>query len=306
MTVSPKPGFASVFIDFENIYYFFREALPEGVNARDMVLRLVRELKKHMLEERQENCIILHAYADFERIEDDAMGDFYLVGVETHNVLGTQHKNAADMRLCIDALETMYTRSEIGTFVFVAGDRDYIPVVQHLKKHARNVLIVAFPGQISGDLLNIVGEESFLDGRTLLPDEIAGRISIVRKKTPSPALEPVATNGSHAAKPAVSAVSFATPKRLSSAHEREALGILLHDFGKHHEVYVMPYLYRLGNEMSDLDQYERKDLVNSLTSAGAIKVEKREGVDRHTGERNTYSVIIINWDHPDVRVLSPG
>jgi uncharacterized LabA/DUF88 family protein len=305
LTVAPKSGFAAVFIDFENIYYFFREALPEGVNARDMVLRLVRELKRHMIEERQENCIILHAYADFERVEDDAMGDFYLVGVETHNVLGTEHKNAADMRLCIDALETMYTRPEIGTFVFVAGDRDYIPVAQHLKKHARKVLIVAFPGQISGDLLNIVGDDNFLDGRRLLPDEIAGRISVVRKKV-SPPVAAEAPNGHTSARPALSTVNFSPAKRLTTAHEREALGILLHDFGKHHEVYVMPYLYRLGNEMSDLDQYERKDLVTALTAAGAIKIEKREGVDRHTGERNTYSVIIINWDHPDVRALAPG
>ncbi|MEJ7659049.1 MAG: NYN domain-containing protein [Hymenobacter sp.] len=33
----------------------------------------------------------------------------------------------------------------MGTFVLVAGDRDYIPVLQHLRRQARQVKVVGLP-----------------------------------------------------------------------------------------------------------------------------------------------------------------
>nr|GFC79141.1 hypothetical protein [Tanacetum cinerariifolium] len=93
------------------------------------------------------------------------------MGVDTRNVLGTDHKNAADMQLCIDALEVLYTRPDIGTFVLVAGDRDYIPVLQHLRRQARQVKVVGFRESVSGDLLLMLGEEHYINARQLLPAE---------------------------------------------------------------------------------------------------------------------------------------
>ena len=105
---------------------------------------------RHKLSDYDEHVISMDAYADFDRIEETAQSDLYLVGCETHNVLGTDHKNAADMKLCIDALEILYTRKEIGTFVVVGGDRDYIPLIRHLKKHGRLVRVVGFRKSTSG------------------------------------------------------------------------------------------------------------------------------------------------------------
>ncbi|MFC7668064.1 NYN domain-containing protein [Hymenobacter humi] len=103
----------------------------------------------------------------------------YLMGVSTRNVLGTNHKNAADMQLCIDALEVMYTRPDIGTFVLVAGDRDYIPLLQHLRRQARQVLVAGFRESVSGDLLQNIGADHFIDARELLPD---GRVEHLEKR----------------------------------------------------------------------------------------------------------------------------
>ena len=72
------------------------------------------------------------------------------------------------MQLCIDVLEVLYTRAEISTFVLVAGDRDYIPVIQHLRRQARSILGVGFRESVSGDLLLNLGEGQFLDARELL------------------------------------------------------------------------------------------------------------------------------------------
>ncbi|MEJ7659048.1 MAG: hypothetical protein WKG07_05175 [Hymenobacter sp.] len=53
------------------------------------------------------DSLVLNAYADFDRIPTGPQGPLYLMGVSTRNVLGTDHKNAADMQLCIDALEVL-------------------------------------------------------------------------------------------------------------------------------------------------------------------------------------------------------
>ena len=118
----------------------------------------------------------MNAYADFERIPTTPQGNLYLLGVSTRNVLGTDHKNAADMQLCIDALEVMYTRPDIGTFVLVAGDRDYIPVLQHLRRQARQVLVAGFRESVSGDLIQNLGDKHFINARDLLGEETTAQL----------------------------------------------------------------------------------------------------------------------------------
>jgi hypothetical protein len=88
----------------------------------DYVIDILMNLQQRLEEKYHVRSIIAKAYADFERLRSTPQGLLYLMGVETHNVLGTEHKNAADMKLCIDAMEVMSTRSEIETFVIFAGE----------------------------------------------------------------------------------------------------------------------------------------------------------------------------------------
>src|SRR4051812_46292592 len=98
---------AALYIDFENIYYYLRQNTSGREETSDVIAGLVQRLRRHMVDKYNEEAISLDAYADFERISESAQGALYLIGVETHNVLGTDHKNAADMKLCIDALATL-------------------------------------------------------------------------------------------------------------------------------------------------------------------------------------------------------
>ena len=164
---SPAFSYAAVFIDFENVYYFLKNHFQDPPDLNDYVLDIVRTLREQ-LSAKGLDCLISYAYADFERLATAPQGALYLMGVSTRNVLGTDHKNAADMQLCIDALEVMYTRPEIGTFVLVAGDRDYIPLLQHLRRQARQVMVAGFRESVSGDLLQNIGAEQFIDARNLL------------------------------------------------------------------------------------------------------------------------------------------
>ncbi len=294
-TTEQQRRFAAILIDFENIYYYLRQRLSERQEGSDVVAGLIQRLRRALMDRYNEEAISLDAYADFERIDENAQGALYLIGVETHNVLGTDHKNAADMKLCIDALTILYTRQEICSFIVVAGDRDYIPVIQHLRKHGKTVRVVGFPASVSGDLLTNVGEGNFLDASDFLP-----------QPKPSPAL---VTSGNGSASvpgqplPASSitgAVRDPATMRFLDEDQAIALDIMFRHFPNKAEVWMTPFLHKLRAELPHYSEYDRKALIAQMAESGAIRVEKRKG------EPHDFSVILVNWNHPDVRKTHAG
>lgn len=323
---------AAVFLDYENILYHLKKEYLDPPQVTDVIAEILRNLREHLSEHYKLDVIIFKAYADFERMAS-ALGSLYLMGIDTHNVLGTDHKNAADMRLCIDLMEVLYTRPDIQHFVLVAGDRDYIPIVQQLRRQARQVTAVAFRQTVSGDLLQILGKDNLLDADRFIKEEkrkellmhktaavnsmglkVVGKIELPEpKKRPETAQPPVQTE---AAKPAAVPVrkparptpaytepaeEFSNVKPLERKPAQECLEKLL-EFATTRglrEVWLSPFLRFLTDEMPLLADYERKELVNTLRIFGAIRVEKR------IGETFDYSVIHLNYNHPDVIRLMP-
>jgi uncharacterized LabA/DUF88 family protein len=277
----------AVLIDFENIFYYLKNTSTGASEISDSVVQVLSSLR-NVLSTYEESVISMDAYADFDRIEESAQSSLYLVGCETHNVLGTDHKNAADMKLCIDALEILYTRREIGTFVVVGGDRDYIPLIRHLKKHGRVVRVVGFRQSTSGDLLTTVGEDYFIDATTLLTLPPGQPSSTAARTTPSAPTTVVQTPGD----------SFATSP-VNQEHHRKALTVMLQHFGDKREIWLTPFLNQLRQDMPELTELERKDAITTLREQGAVKVEKRPG------QPFDYSVIIVNWNHPLVQESRP-
>jgi hypothetical protein len=64
----------------------------------------------------------------------------------------------------------------------VAGDRDYIPVIQHLRRSAKRVLGVGFRESVSGDLLLNLGDKKFIDARDLLDPATLERLEDRRRE----------------------------------------------------------------------------------------------------------------------------
>jgi hypothetical protein len=345
--------YAAVFIDFENVYYFLKNHYLDPQDPHDYALDLVRALRDTLKRELGLDSLVLNAYADFDKIPTGPQGPLYLMGVSTRNVLGTDHKNAADMQLCIDALEVLYTRPAIGTFVLVAGDRDYIPVLQHLRRQARQVKVVGFRESVSGDLLQMLGQEHFIDARELMPAErlqaledhrtarlqkgedirrlreqgLVGVQSAAARQAAQDAASladstqaegvasPVAVPARPSAPPRPSMLeqllqeapaTFAPIRRITRTDERRCLEFLLEQvqrFGSQQatpEIWASPFLRRLTDVLPELPDWERRQLLNHLRDAGAVRLEKREG------EPHPFSVILINYQHPDVRELNPG
>jgi uncharacterized LabA/DUF88 family protein len=313
-----RTNFAAVLIDFENVFYFlknniFKESKRE---VTDLIIELIRALNVHLLTVEHESVISMDAYADFDRIQENAQSQLYLLGAETHNVLGTETKNAADMKLCIDTLDIFYNRNEIGSFVFVAGDRDYIPVIQYLKKRGRKVRVVGFPKSTSGDLVLIVGQENFISAERFisLPEPKPVAVSSTAAKVVDVHSSAAAIANSLArpavpARPPATAFQRAIPAWLQpfdelgtdlEKYEPDAVRVALEQFPGKPEIWLVPYLHKLRGQMPELTEAERKRIITNLEQKGAFKVEKRKG------ETNDYSVIKVNWNSQAIRDLSPG
>src|SRR5207245_227239 len=65
---------------------------------------------------------------------------------------GSNKKHATDIRLAIDALELVFTRPEIGTFILLSGDSDFSSLVIKLKEYGKYVIGVGIR-ESSSDLL---------------------------------------------------------------------------------------------------------------------------------------------------------
>lgn len=329
---------AAIFLDFENILYHLKKEYADPPQVNDVIMEILRSLRNYFIDNLKLEVIIFKAYADFERMPN-ALGSLYLMGIDTHNVLGTDHKNAADMRLCIDLMEVLYTRPDIQHYVLVAGDRDYIPLVQHLRRQARQVKAVAFRQTVSGDLLQILGIDNLLEADQFIGEgsrrdllrhknavvssigvKVVDKIVLPETKKPmAPAAAaqaiPLPEAGGVAEKTATQVVKKSPPrsfelsdlpvfhnvKKITQKHALDCLELLLQFAVSKglREVWLSPFLRFLTDEMPLLADYERKEQINTLGIYGAIKVEKR------AGDTYDFSVILINYNHPDVITLMP-
>ncbi|MCA1200137.1 NYN domain-containing protein [Sphingomonas sp. R647] len=77
-------------------------------------------------------------------------GDFVKAGFEVVDcpTLTRGAKNAADIRIVIDALDMLGHRNPVGEFVFVSGDSDFTPLLYRLRAEDCRTVIVA-PGRLS-------------------------------------------------------------------------------------------------------------------------------------------------------------
>ena len=65
---------------------------------------------------------------------------------------GSNKKNATDIRMAIDALELVFIRPEIGTYILLTGDSDFSSLVLKLKEYGKYVVGVGIQ-ESSSDIL---------------------------------------------------------------------------------------------------------------------------------------------------------
>ena len=153
----------AVFIDFENVYVSVRDKLDVNPNF-EIIMDRVADLGR---------VVIARAYADWYRYPR-VTSALYANGIEPMYVptyyydrdlgrTGRAIKNSVDMNLCIDAMKTLYTNPNIAKFVLATGDRDFIPLVNAIRQHGKEVIIIGVGGAASGHLAQSADEFIFYE-----------------------------------------------------------------------------------------------------------------------------------------------
>jgi uncharacterized LabA/DUF88 family protein len=142
----------ALFLDFENLVT--NTGISPG--AFDLQPALDRLLEKGKV-------VFRRAYCDWNRFKE-AKPSLHELGVELVDVPPSTRagKNAADMRLVIDALELCYAREHIDTFVIASGDSDFCPLVYKLRENDRLVIGLAIREATSPFLVKACDEFIYL------------------------------------------------------------------------------------------------------------------------------------------------
>lgn len=132
---------AALLIDFDNVTMGIRSDL-----AGELKTLLSSDIVRGKVS-------VQRAYADWRRYPQ------YIVPLSESSIdlifapaYGSSKKNATDIRLAIDALELVFTRPEIGTFILLSGDSDFSSLVIKLKEYGKYVIGVGIR-ESSSDLL---------------------------------------------------------------------------------------------------------------------------------------------------------
>ncbi len=148
----------AVFLDFEN--------LALGVGGGAPGTQAIPAAALRWLCRGFGNASVRRAYADwrderFGRYEQ-ALAENGIDLVQLGRFAPGTHKNAADIRLAVDAMETLITHAEIGVFVLVTGDSDFTPLVQKLREFGKHVIgIGASETTTSTRLVSVCSEYKF-------------------------------------------------------------------------------------------------------------------------------------------------
>jgi len=150
----------AVFMDFENV------ATSAEANFGDFDVSAVLDLLRA-----RGRLLIRRAYGDWGRFHRyrRPMLENGIDLIQLYSV-GIQQKNRADVRLAIDALETVFTRPNIDIYAIVSGDSDFTELVHKLRDYGKYTIGVGLRAATS-DLLRRACDE-FVFYETLVTEEI--------------------------------------------------------------------------------------------------------------------------------------
>lgn len=94
---------------------------------------------------------------------------FELIHIPQLTENGSRTKDSADFVLITKATEMIFQYPHIDIYVILTGDVDFRPLVQQLKKHGKEIIIIYNPDNVSERLLEFADDHK--DYRSFIPDE---------------------------------------------------------------------------------------------------------------------------------------
>jgi uncharacterized protein (TIGR00288 family) len=123
----------ALFLDYENLAIGAREQLHLNVFDFRPVADALAERGR---------VVVRRAYADWSRFDEDRrmLTRHHVELIEIPQRMGAVRKNAADIKMAVDAIELCFERDYITTFVLGTGDSDFTPLVHKLRELNRRVI----------------------------------------------------------------------------------------------------------------------------------------------------------------------
>ena len=162
-----EPGAArvAVYLDFDNIVLSrydqvhgrnsFQRDKPKGLDAAKLTRAIVDVGAILDFASSFGTLVLTRAYADWSAdINAGYRGQLVGRAVDLVQLFpaAAYGKNAADIRLAVDAVEDMFRLPDLTHVVIVAGDSDYIPLAQRCKRLGRYVVGIGVAGSSSKSL----------------------------------------------------------------------------------------------------------------------------------------------------------
>ncbi len=123
----------ALFLDYENL----------ALGARDHLGGIAFDLRpiSDALAERG-RVVVRRAYADWSYFDDDRrmLTRSHVELIEMPQRMGASRKNAADIKMAVDAIELAFSRDYISTFAICTGDSDFTPLVHKLRELNKRVI----------------------------------------------------------------------------------------------------------------------------------------------------------------------
>lgn len=277
---------AVILVDYANLFGVISERSRSNDQPDQLVLDLIRELRRHTSEHLQLGTAQTIAFANIPPGANRghrATGAWLAQGIEPRFCYAQGTDEATTIDLAMEAIEIAGYSDEPRAFVILSGNQWFVPLVQRLQRAGHFVLMASLESPSRSDHLPEDVVDAFLNARFLLSrgdigsngsrqvltDESRDRDSFEHQKPEE--TSPVTDDGA-----------------------LRTLEIIETYFGQYEEVYLTPLLRKLSDEL-DPEHDEPKAVINMLEEAGAIWLEKRRGFPHN------YTVLLVNNDHPDVR-----
>lgn len=171
----------AIFFDFENI----------ALGARDRGVQFDPLVIMDALSERG-RVVVRRAYADWNLFTEhrQALVEQRIELIEIPQRTGIVRKNAADIKLAVDALEMAFERGFITTFALASGDSDFTPLVLKLRELNKRVVGIGVEGSTSQLLPGACDEFLFYE-RLLGPGNVKAAPRRRRRKEPAGSVDEV-------------------------------------------------------------------------------------------------------------------
>lgn len=176
-----------LFIDYENLAIGARDDLGIEFDFKPIADALAERGR----------VVVRRAYADWSSFSKDRqmLADNRVELIEIPQRRGRVRKNAADIKMAVDAIELAFERDYVTAFVICTGDSDFTPLVQKLRELNKRVVGVGLKASTSAMLPPACDEFLFYEnlGGVELPQKKKPQARKAKKPDTVAALQPQAS-----------------------------------------------------------------------------------------------------------------